>query len=113
MQIVTAATELLDDHALHRRCERLGMSDRDDRVAISPQHRDWWKLGELVGALKEGAALAAPIDHVAHRSGERARRAALGIQRAELRDVLLRHGARAAERAPRSERHERLAEEFD
>jgi len=40
-------------------------------MIVSPKQCDRRKPGDLVGALKKGAALAAPIDHVAHRPRER------------------------------------------
>ncbi len=113
MQIVAAAIEALKYCAIHRSFERLRMTDGDDRVAVAPKYRDGRQVSDLARALKKAAALAAPVDHVCNRTRECARRALRRVQRAELRDILLRHGTRAAERASRSKPHERLTEELD
>ncbi|HMI84516.1 MAG TPA: hypothetical protein VK550_10505 [Polyangiaceae bacterium] len=73
MKEVSAATELpeLDSFDERRECPTMGSGD--DRVTISPKDGDRGEFGKFVSALEECATLATPINHVSHRSRERAR----------------------------------------
>ena len=99
LEIVAATREQLQVDAFDRFCEGRCVRGGNDRIAVAPEDRDWRERGDLVRALQEVAALPAPIDDIAHRSGKCTRRTGLRIDRAQLGDVRRRqHVTKALQR---------------
>jgi len=90
VEIMPTAVELPEKSPFDRFDECTTLRDGNDRVTITPTEGDGRELGDLVSLLEERATLATPVDHVAHRSRERARGPRHGVHRAELPDLLLR-----------------------
>src|ERR1019366_5114382 len=109
-----AARELRQRDGRNAQGERLAVRDRKDRVAISPEHGDRWKVGDLVHVTIERMALTAPIHETVHGPRERACASSPRVHRTQLCDVTQRKlVAPSPERQARSEGHERLSKPLD
>src|SRR5689334_9521428 len=111
---MSAICKRLEDGTAHVLDEPPAMRDRDQSVALAPEHGDGRERLHFVRPLQEMPRLAAKVDHVAYRTRERSRRAPHGVHRRERFDVLLTVlGEQPSERLARSERHEGLTVVLD